>query len=258
MPPMTPNADALTRIHDDAGPLRAVRYVQDENLPTFPVGVILEFEILSATILAEPNYDEILVRLTPYEPKSGEKVVAVGTEDPWLEMYGLSVLWTWRMTNQQGYTDGLRLEFGDPDDNHKSRTVEMVVAASSIKLFAVGPTTADMPQPQSVSPLGGADPASLATETTEHNFVPPGNHPLETCARFNKMNPVDFHLEQLGTFLRWNREHFASFKHDRESDPDNAERELAFLDDTIERGYEHLERLSELLRAGFRATPGNK
>ena len=85
-------------------------------------------------------------------------------------------------------------------------------------------------------------------------ILPPGKHPLETCAKFGKMNPVDFHLERLYTFLRWNREHFASFKQDRESDSKNAERELGFLDDTIEQGYEHLERLTELLHAGFQPT----
>jgi len=138
---MSLNAETIARIHDDAGPLRAVRYVLFEDSLTFIVGVILEFETLTATILAEPNYDEILVRLTPYENEPDEKIVAVGTESPWLEMFGLSVLWVWEMTNQQGYTDGLRLEFGDPDDSEKSRTVEMVVAASSIKLFAVRPTT---------------------------------------------------------------------------------------------------------------------
>lgn len=68
------------------------------------------------------------------------------------------------------------------------------------------------------------------------------------------MNPVDFHLERLYTFLRWNREHFASFTRDRESDPENAERELACLDDTIERGYEHLARLTALLQAGYQPT----
>ena len=80
---------------------------------------------------------------------------------------------------------------------------------------------------------------------------PPGEHPLEGCAKFAKMNPVDFHLERLYTFLRWNREHFASFKHHRESKPQNVESELGFLDDTIEQGYKHLERLTELLQAGY-------
>jgi hypothetical protein len=88
--------------------------------------------------------------------------------------------------------------------------------------------------------------------------LPIGEHPLETCARFAKMNPVDFHLERLSTFLRWNREHFASFKRDRESKPENAEREVAFLDDTIEKGHEHLARLAELLRAGYEPTRGEQ
>lgn len=87
------------------------------------------------------------------------------------------------------------------------------------------------------------------------NSIPsPGDHPLETCARFSKMNAIDFHLERLDTFLRWNREHFATFEKCRESDPDNAERELEFLKDTVEQGYEHLARLTELLRAGYQPT----
>ena len=56
-------------------------------------------------------------------------------------MYGLPVQWAWEMTNQQGYTDGVRLEFGDPNDSNKSRTVELVVAASSLKFFLAHPTT---------------------------------------------------------------------------------------------------------------------
>jgi hypothetical protein len=92
----------------------------------------------------------------------------------------------------------------------------------------------------------------------EDDLIPLGHHPLETCARFGKMNAVKFHLERLHTFLWWNREHFASFKHDRTSDPDNSERELGFLDDTIQRGYEHLARLTELLRAGFQPTTGKQ
>ena len=74
-------------------------------------------------------------------------------------MYGLPVLWAWAMTNQQGYTDGLRLQFGDPDDKNKSRTIEMVVAASSVQMLVVSPTSplqVNTPQPQSGSPPGDA------------------------------------------------------------------------------------------------------
>ncbi|MGE8280516.1 MAG: DUF6334 family protein [Stenotrophomonas sp.] len=42
-----------------------------------------------------------------------------------------AVAWAWLMTNQQGYTDGARLEFGDPD-NQQSMVVKLVAGASSI------------------------------------------------------------------------------------------------------------------------------
>jgi hypothetical protein len=137
----TTNAEALARIHYDGGALRTARYVLFDGSPTFVVGVILEFETLTATILAEPNYDEILVELTAYKPESDQRLVTAGTESPWHAVYGLPVLWAWEMTNQQGYTDGVRLEFGDPKDSDKSRTVELVVAASSLKFFVAHPTT---------------------------------------------------------------------------------------------------------------------
>lgn len=38
------------------------------------------------------------------------------------------------MTNQQGYTDAVRLEFNDPE-NPGSTVVELVVAASSINAY---------------------------------------------------------------------------------------------------------------------------
>ena len=80
-------------------------------------------------------------------------------------------------------------------------------------------------------------------------FLPPGHHPRDQ-ARPTKP-PVDFHLERLRTYLSWNREHFASFKAYRESRPLDAENELGFLDDTIEKSYEHYLRLVELLEAGY-------
>jgi hypothetical protein len=80
----TSNTEALARIHNEGGSLRTARYVMFDGSPTFVVGVILEFEALTATILAEPRCDEILVQLTTYEPEPEEKLVMAGTESPWL------------------------------------------------------------------------------------------------------------------------------------------------------------------------------
>lgn len=89
----TSNAEALTRIHEDGGPLRSVRYILFDGSSAFIVGVILEFETLTATILTEPSYDEILVNLATYEPEPDEKLVTADMESPWHEACGLRVLW---------------------------------------------------------------------------------------------------------------------------------------------------------------------
>lgn len=80
-------------------------------------------------------------------------------------------------------------------------------------------------------------------------FLPPGNHPRDQAHPTKA--PVDYQLERLLTYLRWTREHIASFKAYRESRPEDAEKELGFLDDSIEKSYEHYLRLIELLDAGY-------
>ena len=80
-------------------------------------------------------------------------------------------------------------------------------------------------------------------------FRPPGQHPLDQAC--GKLPPADYHLERLSTYMRWNLEHYSSFLHDRETNPDNADRELGHLGDSVERGHEHLVRLLELIAAGF-------
>lgn len=130
----TPNAEALSRICGDAGALRAVHYVLFDDSPSLLVGVIFDFETLNATMLAESTYDEILIRLAPYDLESDEKLLTVSGRSPWNELCGLRIRWAWEMTNQQGYNDGLRFEFGDPETGEKGETVEMLVAASAIQV----------------------------------------------------------------------------------------------------------------------------
>lgn len=129
-----PNAEALSRICGNAGALRAVHYVLFDGSPSFVVGVVFDFEAISAVMLADGTSDEILIRLAPYDLEPDEELIAVSDKSPWNEFCGLHVRWAWEMTNQQGYSDGLRFEFGDPEASEKGGTVEMLVAASSIRV----------------------------------------------------------------------------------------------------------------------------
>jgi hypothetical protein len=87
----------------------------------------------------------------------------------------------------------------------------------------------------------------------EKVFLPPGQHPHDQ-ARGSKP-PVDWQLERVKTMLLWISEHHASFKKLREHDPQGAESELSNLEDAIQQAFNHINRLEELLRHGYSASP---
>jgi hypothetical protein len=68
------------------------------------------------------------------------------------------------------------------------------------------------------------------------------------------VTPVDFEIEELLGDVRWSLEYFASFKNDRSTDPNLAEDNLRYLDDSLNKTYKNLKWLEVLLRAGCQAT----
>jgi hypothetical protein len=126
--------DALARIYDDAGRLLGVTYTLFEGGPRFVTSVALRFESLTAWFRAVPDDDTLAVEFVALPISDGESVVDVSAELPWADCLECGVSWAWRMTNQQGYTDGIRFEFGRPNEV-VSVIVELVVVASAIRLF---------------------------------------------------------------------------------------------------------------------------
>jgi hypothetical protein len=70
-----------------------------------------------------------------------ETLIDVGSSAPWSACMGLRVCWAWQLTNQQGYSDGVRLEFSEPGAESRS-VVELIVVASAIQMFVVVPVGA--------------------------------------------------------------------------------------------------------------------
>jgi hypothetical protein len=130
------NIDNLWKINQEAGKLVDVKYVCYEAFPDFRVSINLRFEALTVYFIAEPDFDTIDVSFDEpkFEPEHLFKVVTVSKEFPWQSACGRRICWAWGMVNQQGYADGVRLEFSDPDDKN-SVFIELVVAGSSIELF---------------------------------------------------------------------------------------------------------------------------
>src|SRR5262249_22764744 len=69
------------------------------------------------------------------------------------------------------------------------------------------------------------------------------------------MDQVARCLERLQTFLVWIDEHRASFEKDRETNPQSANSELRNLKDSTEQAAVYLQRLTELLLAGYTTDP---
>ena len=82
-----------------------------------------------------------------------------------------------------------------------------------------------------------------------HDVLPPGQHPLDSCR--GDIDQLAFALTRVQVLLKWIDEHRASFEKVRETDREGAEAELRHLEDSTDQAVVHLQRLTELILAGF-------
>ena len=128
--------EELRRICYEGGRLVGVEYALFEESDHFVTAIALHFECFSAVFRAIEADDTIAVTVGPLALESDEIVKSATDLDSWPTGIGLSVQWAWVLTNQQGYSDGVRLEFHSM--NEPTFIVELIVTASAIRLFSVG------------------------------------------------------------------------------------------------------------------------
>ncbi|WP_282269904.1 DUF6334 family protein [Stenotrophomonas sp. PS02298] len=120
----------------DGGNLRHVREIPlDPDYPPI-MAVELQFERLTVAFSAMADDDTIAVTSGSHPGPSRQIISQL-----WAYCIGKPLQWAWIMTNQQGYPDGVRLEFLDPD-NQKSVIIELVAGASSLCTYLARPTEA--------------------------------------------------------------------------------------------------------------------
>lgn len=134
---MNPIEELLHKVCNEAGRLLNVREAILEPGYGLVSEIELEFENLTATISADEDCDTISVDLSPL-PQGREFKSSISS--PWRQCVGKRLQWVWSMTNQQGYTDGTRFEFFEPNESD-STIVELVVAASSLETYSVSRQT---------------------------------------------------------------------------------------------------------------------
>ena len=85
----------------------------------------------NVTIGVDPDTDEIIYRKME-DRGSDIRQVIPGFETA----YGLSLVWSWEMRNQQGYFDAIQLELAN-DTMSRSVVLQFKVAASMIRGYTV-------------------------------------------------------------------------------------------------------------------------
>ena len=123
--------DILRKLTYEAGVLvSADEHIFEKDSPDFIVGLALHFEQLSFYFAAQPDDDTIGVSLVAPLPATDCFVLSASYRAPWAAVNGQGCRWAWLLTNQQGYTDGVRLEFATEPE---ATFVEFVVTASAIR-----------------------------------------------------------------------------------------------------------------------------
>ncbi len=98
--------------------------------------------------------------------------------------------------------------------------------------------------------------AALAEEEYRNGTQPPGQHGCDPYKQ--DIDPIAFALARLQVHLLWIGEHRTSFEKIRTTDPTGAESELGFLRGSTEEALTHLQRLTELLLAGYTIDPNKR
>jgi Family of unknown function (DUF6334) len=124
--------DILRRICDTGGRLLGVTRALFEGDPTFVTALAFRFEGATVAFRAMSDDDTLDCVAGDLVAELWETTADASGARPWSACVGLSAAWIWQLTNQQGYTDGVRMEFGEPT---RPVIVELLVIASAIRLF---------------------------------------------------------------------------------------------------------------------------
>jgi hypothetical protein len=125
----------LAEIFDKESPLVGVSYALFEGDSHFITAVEIRFESFSSTFRAIADDDTLTTSLEALELESDELLIDVSKSEPWSQCLGSRIPWLWRLTNQQGYDDGVRIEFTKPEKDFIF-VVEFFVMASAIQIFS--------------------------------------------------------------------------------------------------------------------------
>ena len=99
------------------------------------VAVQMRFDRVDVRVAVNPDDDTITTAF-------GSSSVGVDeyfepAREPWIEAVGMRVQWYWCMENNQGYCDGLQIEFVAAEGGGASHCIQMIAIASALSIRSV-------------------------------------------------------------------------------------------------------------------------
>ena len=89
-----------------------------------------------ATVYVDPEFDTLRLELGEVELREDCYVRDATLLIPWTKAVGESLSWIWILKNQQGYEDGLRIEFSSNNELEKVPVITLVSIATSIQVYS--------------------------------------------------------------------------------------------------------------------------
>jgi hypothetical protein len=131
------NIDVLREVFDKGGRLKQVWEARFEGSADFITEMKFCFENAALIVSADSEHDTIVLWIGDFSDDDDVEKIDVSEMPPWTKALDLEMLWGWELTNHQGYSDGIRIEFADLDAG-ASVEIDLIVAASMLHLCICG------------------------------------------------------------------------------------------------------------------------
>lgn len=128
--------DPLRLVHDDRLRLTEVTaHVRFSPVRGQMEALSLSFGAVTCIVVAED--DDSLTVTSDWTADPALSSVSLSAEQPWKAAIGKPLLWSWSMTNQQGYRDGLQLELAMNVSDDSPVVIQLFSIGSEINVRAV-------------------------------------------------------------------------------------------------------------------------
>ena len=118
----------LSELVEQSGPLKYVESYSFPELESELCCLKLKFEKNNCFIKVNKDTNEIVFT----ETNPTDNLIKTQNHSFWAQFTDREVSWVWALVNNQGYHDGIKLEFTGVD-----AAVELIVIASSLKIYRI-------------------------------------------------------------------------------------------------------------------------